>query len=70
MYKITCPSFIIKLGGFLFFLLLLLQNDFLLHICTGINDDHITILMYVLHDLACDVCILFCSIFPILCTRN
>jgi len=69
VYKITWPSFIIRLGGFLFFLLLL-QNDFLLHSCTGINDDHIIILMYVLHDLACDVCILFCSMFPILCMRN
>jgi hypothetical protein len=34
-------------------LLLLLQHYFLLHSCIVINDDHITILMYVLHDLAC-----------------
>ncbi len=56
MYKITWPSFIIMLAGFLFFLLLLLlQNDFLLHSCTGINDDHITIFYMILH-VMCAFC--------------
>ncbi len=57
MYKITWPSFIIRLAGFLFYLLLL-QNDFLLHSCTGINNDHITVLcmFYMILHVMCAFC--------------